>query len=352
MAQQAIQPRDVEILRTLVRLRYLTSREIVAAFFTSNDVGTRRVRALSKMDLIRPHTNGVPTRFQYSAWRVTAEGLALVQKEFPQEPVPDGLLERLTEGSLTNVHHREALSRVYLEFLTRTSEQAPAEPDVAAVRARVTAIRARASSVLWEPDGAVILRQELLGGKVQQIVPDATMTSLAEPVRVFLELDRSTKTLPRIEECFERYKRFARGSYDATYPDTKAPWVVFVVPSRARRASVAEVARRVLDDAIAWRVKVSGETTPLLERLLLGTTEAEEAAAPEAQALPEPGAASTPPTSPPLAKRLYRWGRQLYAHLNQHGLAAQLPGEFLAEGEQHLLALYEEIQKAKANHAG
>jgi hypothetical protein len=346
MGQQAIQPRDLEILRALVRLRYLTSREINSAFFTSNDVGVRRVRALSRMDLIRPHTKGVPTCFHYTAWRLTAEGLAVVQKEFPHEPIADGLLELLSEGTLGNVHHREALSRVYLDFI-RGPSLPPGEPDQAGVRARVATMRQRADAITWEPDGAVTLRNEGDDGGVRRIVPDATLAARARPVRIFLELDRSTKTLPRIEDCFDRYRRFLAASYETVYPDGKTPWVLFVVQSHARLAGVRDLAERVLGNGAPWEVRVIEDAPALLVDLLVGQP-ALGLAAPAASEAVLSGATALPR----VAKRLYRWGRQLFAHINETGAADHLSQDLLAEGEQHLLALFEELQKDKASHAG
>ena len=50
-----LQRRDLEILRTLGRTRYLTTKEIVAGFFATPQVGRRRVRRLSALDLIAAH---------------------------------------------------------------------------------------------------------------------------------------------------------------------------------------------------------------------------------------------------------------------------------------------------------
>src|SRR5215470_9586912 len=47
MMADYLQRRDLEILRTLARLRYMTTKEIVAGFFATPTVGRRRIRRLS-----------------------------------------------------------------------------------------------------------------------------------------------------------------------------------------------------------------------------------------------------------------------------------------------------------------
>src|SRR5262249_1692286 len=99
--------RDLEILRTLARLRYVTGRQLRARFFSYDDFGRKRLKKLSSQDFIRPHTKGLPAQCGYSAWRLTPRGVELVAREFPDERLPDGIVERLAEGSLLNLEHRE-----------------------------------------------------------------------------------------------------------------------------------------------------------------------------------------------------------------------------------------------------
>ncbi len=98
--------------RTLGRLRYMTTKEIVAGFFATPTVGRRRIRRLSGLDLIASHRKGVPDELQYFAWRLTPRGLAVVAEGFPGRALPkNGLAERVAEGSLRNIEHRQQLSR-------------------------------------------------------------------------------------------------------------------------------------------------------------------------------------------------------------------------------------------------
>src|SRR5262245_55023436 len=132
--------RDHEILRTLARLRFVTTAELIRAFFGAPQVGRRRLAKLRDRNLIRPHTKGLPPRVQYSAWRLTAPGIDAVREAFPSEILPEGLDEQLTWTSLYNIEHREAVSDVYFRFLLGgcASED---DPDGAA-RARIMRERA------------------------------------------------------------------------------------------------------------------------------------------------------------------------------------------------------------------
>src|SRR5690242_6614760 len=112
-----LESRDFEILRTLLRCRFLTSREINGAFFPCPKVGRRRLHKLSDRDYIKPHSKGLPPRSSYSAWRLTSKGLQAAERNFPDDPFPDGLIERLSDQSLYNLEHREAISRIYLKLV-------------------------------------------------------------------------------------------------------------------------------------------------------------------------------------------------------------------------------------------
>ncbi len=61
-----LEMRDLEILRALLRVRYLTTRQINGAFFSCPRVGRRRIHRLSDYDLIRPHAKGLPPVLRYN----------------------------------------------------------------------------------------------------------------------------------------------------------------------------------------------------------------------------------------------------------------------------------------------
>ena len=110
-ARLPLEARDWEILRTLLRLRYMTTRELAGAFFTSDDLARRRLRKLSGWDLIRSHRKGLVEAVRYP-WRLTSHGIDRVVAEFPGELIPDGLADRLSDGNPINVDHREAIAPV------------------------------------------------------------------------------------------------------------------------------------------------------------------------------------------------------------------------------------------------
>jgi hypothetical protein len=90
---------------------------------------TRRLRRLAGLDLIAMHRKGVPGRLPYYAWRLTTRGFDVVAEAFPEEPYPDGLAERLADGSLHILDHRGALTPLYLGLSSRpVSGRCPMTP--------------------------------------------------------------------------------------------------------------------------------------------------------------------------------------------------------------------------------
>lgn len=260
--------RDQEILRALLRVRYLTTRQIGRAFFSCPRVARRRLQRLSEYDLIRPHTKGMPEVLGYRAWRLTSHGLDAVVHAIPDEAVPDGLIERVATGSLHHALHREALADLYLA-LTVPDRASLAERDAKAHRLWVADLRARANGITWAPDGDVVLTVELLGQRTA-VVPDAVVRAGAVGRRVFVELDRSNKDLGRIREGLVRYAKCLR----QTDLGGDTVTVLFVVRSAARKANIEQLARQTFleklpivvlqaDEAAEWlRVELLSVATP------------------------------------------------------------------------------------------
>ena len=357
MGNHYVQPRDLEILRTLLRLRYLTGRELRLAFFPSHESGRQRIRALSRLDLIHPHAKGLQPGTPYRAWRLTTRGIDLVAREFPNEPIPDGLYERLVTGSLYNLHHREALASLYLELVRGGIDLQKVERSPEATRAFAATLRARASEIQWAPDGDVVLRYRLLEAE-HQVVPDATIVSPGRRARVFLELDRSTKTLGRIRETLERYRNFVGAPYAKKYPDGFAPVVVFMVPSRGRLDGVARLAKSVLgSNGVQWAASTFDDAA-LLDGLLFeprAPDSAEDRTAPgvAAEAAPVPRPAAAGGVGRAAAKGVYRSATEVMNKLVATGLADALNREhpeLLPSLQKSLLALYDELHR-KGSHA-
>jgi len=254
--------RDLEILRALLRVRSLTGRQLNATFFTCPR--RRRIHRLSEYDLIRPHAKIAPDLLAYQVWRLTRRGLDALVHEFPDEVIPDGVLERIANGRLRHIFHHEALAELYLRVIV-PEPTGLTEPDLGAHRRWVGELRARASSITWQPDGDVVLRASSLGGRVD-VVPDAVVRSPDSKRRVFVELDRSTKNLGRILDGLERYRTVLRD----TDLDGDVATVQFVVRSAARKANIERLGRQPFqlvvmqtDEAVEWlRSQLLAVATP------------------------------------------------------------------------------------------
>jgi hypothetical protein len=348
MREHVIQPRDLEILRTLARLRYVRSRDLKLAFFASDDAARQRLRVLARLDLIRLHTRGLPSGSTYHAWRLSSRGVDVVGRQL-REPVPDGLAELLVQGSLAHLDHREELTRVYVELVRGASD--PPDERLVAIRAWARRLASRAAQFLLIPDGDVELRYRL-GGKVERVVPDATLVSERRQVRAFLELDRSNKTLGRLRETLTRYWHFCQAPYAAAFPDGFAPAVVFVVHSAARARSVSSLCREVLGKGLGWASLEIGQTTDWLERTLLVDSRPSEQAdetSPHACVSPSAG-----PVVLPVLKRSYGWLTRLFRRMRELGLADQLAHrdpDLMRDGDRCMAELYEVLHSRPTKEA-
>ncbi len=331
-----LEGRDSEILRTLGRLRYMTTREIASAFFTTDDLARRRLRKLSGWDLIRSHDKGVAKSMRYQAWRLTTRGIDQVSKLFPGELFPDGMGERIADTRLFNTEHREAISRAYLGFLLGAEPRC--DNKNGSVSAYFARIRSRANQIDWQADGDVTLRVSTLAGE-KQVVPDATITARQRNVRLFLEMDRSSRALTRIGHAMERYKRFLFDAYAKTFPDGKSPVVLFVAPSQARRDGIARFAERILTPA-KWVALVETDAGPWLSHTLLGEKSGAEVAP------LSPVAPSVAPNAlDAIGREVYTWFRGYQKQLLAEG--RDLPGD----GQAVLRKLYAEL-RTEGRHEG
>jgi hypothetical protein len=204
-----LEPRDLEILRTLWRLRYVTSRQLNQTFFSNERVGRRRFQRLAAKNLIRVHRNGLPPRTQWGAWRIMGQGVEIVANHYPDEVVPDDLQTRVAEGSLLNLEDRERASQIYLDYIAPHTPPTQAVTSVAQARLWAREIRRRAQAISWSPVHDVVLRYEQLG-KRTQIVPDATITVRARGLRVYLMLDHAGRDSVWVVRHIKAYQDFVR----------------------------------------------------------------------------------------------------------------------------------------------
>ncbi len=335
MARIKLEPRDLEILRALLRVRYLTSRQLNGAFFCCPRVARRRIQRLSEHDLIRPHTKGLPAELRYTAWRLTARGLGALIHEFPDEPVPDGLLDRVVSGSLHNAQHREALADLYLG-VTVPSHANLQERDVGAHRLWATQMRARASSITWQADGDVVLTVLAVNGRTD-IIPDAVARSAKRSRRVFIELDRSTKDLGRIKDGLVRYQ-MALEHCDLA---GDAPCILFVVRSAARKANIENLARTAFLQQLPLVVLVAEEAIEWLREEVLSESPPSPTPAQEVKL-------------PMVARRAYIWMADLRKLMRANGMHATLVSErpdFMKDGEAGLIALYDSLKVLEGGDA-
>lgn len=318
-ASTRLELRDLEILRTLLRVRYLTSRQLNASFFSCPRVGRRRIHRLSEYDLIRPHTKGLPEVLRYTAWRLTQRGLDAVAHAFPDEPIADGVLERVASGRLHHIFHREALADLYLRLIV--PEPAAREEDPGDAHRRwISDARRNATSISWEPDGDVVLSVDYLGERIA-VVPDAVVRSPSRRRRVFIELDRSSKNLGRIRECLDRYTTVL----SRLELERDARTVLFVVRSAARKRNIQD-----LTDGLPLVALEEGEAAAWLRQHLLGD---EATAPPQTEEL----------TMHSVAHRAYSWMAKLEAVLQARGMHQILwsaEPALMKDGHERLLALH------------
>jgi hypothetical protein len=247
MARGDLTSRELEILRTLARVHFMTTPEIKRGFFSDECGVQERVTRLARLGLICRHSKGVPSRVRYSAWRLTAAGISAALEAFPGEQIPRDLAERLHRKPLLHHEHREALTSLYLDLICGAGEYLE-NPFDSSVEIWMNCLRHRAEQLTWHCDAEVVIdfRQ---GWDRARIVPDATVTSPAKRTRLFIELDRSNKGLKRVAEDLGRYASFLRSDYGRQYRDGFTPWVVYVVLSEGRREGVLRLTERLIGGA-------------------------------------------------------------------------------------------------------
>ena len=243
-----LEPRDLEILRSLLRLRYLTTRQIIRYFFSHERVGRRRLQKLSERGYIKLHKKGLPAESPLGAWRLTSKGLGSILDAFPQEHLPNEILERVADGSLVNLWERQILSQIYLELVVPNPSLFGHEPKVRQCRLWARQIRKRADQITWHPRHEKVLKYEFLG-KRDQVIPDAVITSPPRKLRVFLHLDRTRRRRSIAGKVLQHYNRFfgIEGPMDKGFGDGYTPLFLYVVDSSSerRRAAIAKLLEKV-----------------------------------------------------------------------------------------------------------
>ena len=272
-----MQQRDLEMLRTLARLQFVSSVELVNAFFPSPKAGLRRLKKLGDLELIARHTKGA-TLEHFFAWRLTKRGIAALVREYPNEPIQEGFDERLTGLNLGDGYDRGVFNELYLALVCDRrgpAEMGSSSPGWQELRKWTAAVRLRASAIEWNPRGSLCFEWRNLLGQTFRLMPDATVVNRAE--RFFLELDQSQRPRSRIEEQLRLYAGFLNGPYTHRYRDGKRAVLVFLAHSEARRDQIYQIAQ-ALYDGPRGKVKalvVSKDATTWLAKTLLGEQRSE-----------------------------------------------------------------------------
>jgi hypothetical protein len=165
---------------------------------------------------------------------------------------------------------------------------------------------------------------QYLGRKVV-IVPDATLTCAAKKIRLFVELDRSTKSLPRLAAGIKAYGEYLPSVYGQVYKDGLEPALVFVVRSRQRRENVDALARRQLTRPKNLYVFTEKQFVERMSVELLGD-------------VPQPVPASMGGDKD-VAPALSRWTSDLLAEIRHLDLENYFSPSFLERGRGYIAAI-------------
>jgi hypothetical protein len=106
-------------------------------------------------------------------------------------------VEKVADGSLYNLDHRDALAQLYMDVVVPLRDHLPEKGPLLEHRRWASELRRRGGEIAWRPDGDVRLRY-MWFGKTCEVIPDATLFARGQKLRIFVELDRSTKPLGRI----------------------------------------------------------------------------------------------------------------------------------------------------------
>jgi hypothetical protein len=226
--------RDREILRTLARVKVLSTAMVQGTLFSHKRVAQRRFAHLASAGLIARHSRGLPqaeTGGVPHYWRLTPLGASAVEYHFPDEGDVAAVAERAQSLSLRNHEHQGMVAGLYLRLI--------ADKDFAEVRRKAGRLR-------FVGDYETSLSCDR-GGTRRRLVPDAVLTTRdPDAVRVFVELDRSTESHKRIEEVVRSYAACMwQGTYAEAFSDGKRPRLLYVTKTRARRERLTTTLRRV-----------------------------------------------------------------------------------------------------------
>jgi hypothetical protein len=261
------EPRDLEILRTVARLRYVTTPQIERVFFTHARIARRRMQILAEQKLVHLHQRGLPPRTPWGAWRITQRGIGRVLDAFPEEVLPDNLAELVAEGSLLNFEEHAVGAQLYLDVLAPKVSFPFDGSRVMFCRWWSLQVSRRASAVGWARKGAVKLR-----GINFQVIPDATLAAPARKTRVFIYFDAPWTRARWVAEQLRRHDVLAPFQHpaDHLFGDGCAPSFLFITKNAYRVRDVGEALHRVPVERIHVAVLQRDHAMGWLEERLFG----------------------------------------------------------------------------------
>jgi hypothetical protein len=151
-----------------------------------------------------------------------------------------------------------------------------------------------------------------------------TLVGPARNARIFIELDRSTKALSRIETTIKHYARYLADCYRSDFPGDLEPHVVFVVPSKERKENMRELAGQMLTKPSQLHIGTEKQVVDWLDRNLM------------VDATPEPGEATPPAPSP---SDLCRFTSELLGEIKRFELENYFAPSFLEHGQACVAAV-------------
>jgi len=242
--------RDVEILRTLGRVKLVRTASLLGVFFSHPRLVQRRMAALRDEGLVVGHRKGAEA-FSGNAgphyWRLTRLGAELLEERFPEEEWARNA-ERAARISVRFFEHQDAIVSLYLRLIADKG---------------LDEMCAKASAIVFRGDHDVELPYPTLG-KQRLLYPDATAWAASGGARFFVEIDRSTVSRKRVVRTVEAYAHAAfNGNAARHFGDGRESYLVYATKTHARRDGLRHALRwkrfsgiRVavlcLEEAIHW----------------------------------------------------------------------------------------------------
>ena len=222
--------RDVEVMRTIGRVRVVRTTSLLGVFFSHPRVAQRRMAVLRDSRLIAGRTQNVALHAGNAGplyWRLTRLGAELLEERWPDEAWIDSAA-RAARLSVRCFEHQDALASLYLRLVADK---------------QLEEIRTKADAIVFRGDRDVALPYSTFD-KQRTVYPDATVWARAGGARLFVELDRSTLSHRRVARTADAYsKAVLRGAPAQVFGDERESYLVYATKTAARRDGLAKTLR-------------------------------------------------------------------------------------------------------------